>query len=346
MIFKNMRDFYYIVYRKIETFWSAPIFVIIFNNIHLNGNGSIVSDSKKDVVNPFEGLTKSQSSEINEWYKQQVANELSILLKNSQSGIVLEKKIRKALNIAQSNVIKNNGINSDTPDSFSLKSASLLSELKDTRAVLKSAQRKIAILEKQQIDRNSEVVVLEDKISELNNELRSYRKRLNNLLEKSEQQGMSYLKCHFVGRIFVHSLKSSFADWQKTEQGDRFKSKDFYTLFPRVLYSGLLKELEVLIGAADYSKINKTVSSFVFQQKGVPVQDWPDEDPIYQSDLINQKQSELLHSLRSHHERRKNFANYLEKKLEKTGFTPMHSKLLIELIQFATSNELASSQLH
>jgi len=305
-----------------------------------------VSDSKKDMANPFAGLRKSQSNEINEWYKQQVANELGILLKNSQSGIVLERKIRKALNIAQSNTIINNGIDSETPDSFSLKSASLLSELKDTRAVLKSAQRKIAILEKKQIERTSEVLTLENKVSDLNNELRSYRKRLNNLLEKSEQQGMSYLKCHFVGRIFVHSLKSSFADWKNTEKGEQFKSKDFYTLFPRVLYSGLLKELEVLIGATDYSKINKTVSSFVFQQKGVPVQDWPDEDPIYQSELINQKQSELLHSLRTHYERRKNFANYLEKKLEKTGFTPMHGKLLIELIQFSTSDEAASSQLH
>ena len=293
-----------------------------------------MSDINKESPNPFAGLAVEQCEQINTWYQQQVSEQLVLLLKNSSSGQVLDKKINNALKRAQIPLVSN--IPSSTRSAFKIKNASLLHELKSTQDVLQSAERKIAILEKQQSDKNEEMISLEAQISQLKSDNRTYRKRLNNLLQQSDIAGGAYLKVHFVGRIFVHALKSSFADWKNTEQGKAFKNKDFYTLFPRVLYRDLLKELELIIGNSVYSKINQSVSSYVFQHKGVPVENWPDEDPIYQAPLINQNQNELLFTLRTHHDKRKNFANYLEKKLEKTGFTPMHGRLLVNLIQFAT----------
>ncbi len=305
-----------------------------------------MSNKSEGKQNPFVGLSARQSQLLHTWYVQQVAKQLTLLLKNSQSGKVLEQRISSALDTERANLIKLLANHESSRSPFKVKNASLLHELRDTHDVLTSAERKIAILEQQLIAKNEQINALEEEVFELKNANRTYRKRLNSLLQESELQGGAYLKVHFVGRIFVHALKSSFADWQHTEQGKAFKNKDFYTLFPRVLYSGLLKELELLIGDVNYSKINKTVSNFVFQNKGVPVENWPDEDPIYDTNLINQKQSELLSTLRQHHDKRKNFASYLEKKLEKTGFTPMHGKLLINLIQFATSENQASNSLH
>ncbi|WP_372770929.1 hypothetical protein [Pseudoalteromonas sp.] len=297
-----------------------------------------MSEFDKGNANPFSGLSKTQSKQLHTWYLNELNCQLAALLKGSQSGQILEKKLKHALTSAAQSLVAQTSESSIHNFNFKIKNGSVLQELKDTRDVLKSAQSKIAQLQKQQIEKSEIVLALEAEVGRLKAENRNYRKRLSNLLQSADAKGQTNLKVHFVGRIFVHALKSSFADWQQTDKGRHFKNKDFYSLFPRVLYRGLLKELELLIGESDYSKINQTLSNYVYQTKGVPVENWPDEDPIYDTRLINQKQHELLFTLRTHHDKRKNFANYLEKKLEKTGFTPMHGKLLVNLIQHATDN--------
>ncbi|MFY8351225.1 hypothetical protein AAEU29_11870 [Pseudoalteromonas sp. SSM20] len=298
-----------------------------------------MSELEKENANPFSGLTAAQSKQLHTWYLNEINSQLTTLLKGSQSGKILEKKLNQALTKAAKPLVTQTTANSTHNLNFKIKNGSVLQELKDTRDVLQSAQLRIAQLQKQQLEKGESELALEAEVSRLKAENRNYRKRLSNLLQSADKQGGSYLKVHFVGRIFVHALKSSFADWQQTEKGKAFQNKDFYSLFPRVLYRGLLKELELLIGQSDYSKINQTLSSYVYQTKGVPVENWPDEDPIYNTRLINQKQNELLFTLRTHHDKRKNFANYLEKKLEKTGFTPMHGRLLVNLIQHATDKQ-------
>ncbi|AIY66845.1 hypothetical protein [Pseudoalteromonas piratica] len=298
-----------------------------------------MSEFDKEDANPFNGLSKTQSKQLHTWYLNEINNQLTTLLKGSQSGQVLEKKLTQALTKAASPLVAHTKENSTHNFNFKIKNGSVLQELKDTRDVLQSAQLRIAQLQKQQLEKGENELALEAEVSRLKAENRNYRKRLSDLLQSADSKGGTYLKVHFVGRIFVHALKSSFADWQQTDKGKAFQNKDFYSLFPRVLYRGLLKELELLIGQSDYSRINQTLSSYVYQTKGVPVENWPDEDPIYNTRLINQKQHELLFTLRTHHDKRKNFANYLEKKLEKTGFTPMHGKLLVNLIQHATDKD-------
>ncbi|MEI4551714.1 hypothetical protein [Pseudoalteromonas spongiae] len=298
-----------------------------------------MSEFDKENSNPFNGLSTAQSKQLHTWYLNEINSQLTTLLKGSQSGQILEKKLNQALTKAAKPLVTQTTKHSTQNFNFKIKNGSVLQELKDTRDVLQSAQLRIAQLQKQQLEKGENELALEAEVSRLKAENRSYRKRLSNLLQSADNQGGSYLKVHFVGRIFVHALKSSFADWQQTEKGKAFQNKDFYSLFPRVLYRGLLKELELLIGQSDYSRINQTLSNYVYQTKGVPVENWPDEDPIYNTRLINQKQNELLFTLRTHHDKRKNFANYLEKKLEKTGFTPMHGRLLVNLIQHATDKQ-------
>ena len=296
-----------------------------------------MSDKPISAENPFANLTQAQCEQIQLWYQKHISSELNVLLKGSQSGKVIERKIQHALMQAHQTLEAVKPLPASTDTSIKLKQANMLAELKDTRDLFHSAQRKISTLEQQLGANHEKIQLLEKENSELKSELRSYRERLNHVLTRLEKEGVSFQKSHYVGRIFVHALRSSFHDWQQTPMGERFKNHDFYKLFPRVLYGSLLKEIELLLGETDYSRIDRTLSNFVFQHKGVPVQDWPDEDPIYQSELISQKQHELLLRLREQHQRRKNFALYLEKKLAKTGFTPMHGRLLVELIQFATT---------
>ena len=297
-----------------------------------------MSDKPISAENALANLSQVQCEQIQLWYQKHISSELNVLLKGSQSGKVMERKIQQALTRAYQSLEATQPLPASTDQNIKLKHASMLTELKDTRDLFHSAQRKIAILEQQLGANQEQVLQLEKENSELNVELRSYRERLSHVLSRLEKEGVSFQKSHYVGRIFVHALRSSFHDWQQTPSGERFKNHDFYKLFPRVLYGSLLKEIEILLGETDYSRIDRTLSNFVFQHKGVPVQDWPDEDPIYQSELISQKQHELLLRLREQHQRRKNFALYLEKKLAKTGFTPMHGRLLVELIQFATTD--------
>jgi len=294
--------------------------------------------------NPFANLSQAQYVQIQQWYQHHISTELNTLLKGSQSGEVIERKISQAIKRAHGQLEPTAPFSASTDQTIKLKHASLLVELKDTRDLFLSAQLKIAKLELLLSQSASEIQTLEQQNAEQKAELRSYRERLNHVLSRLEKEGVSCQKSHYVGRIFVHALKSAFADWQQTSAGEPYRHHDFYKLFPRVLYGSLLKEIEILLGETDYGRIDRTLSNFVFQHKGVPVQDWPDEDPIYQTKLINQKQHELLSSIKEQHIRRKNFALYLEKKLAKTGFTPMHGRLLVELVQFATEEKPKNDQ--
>lgn len=295
--------------------------------------------------NPFANLSQTQQQQINKWYEKQIFIQVSTLLKGSKSGELIAQKIqqglKKALLIAQST----EGLQHDASQEFTLKNANIMAELKDTRDLFTSAQAKIATLEKNTLEHLNKIQSLENDKNDLKTELSSVKQRLNHVLLLLEKQGMSFHKSHYVGRIFVHALRSSFNDWQQTPSGEHFKHHDFYKLFPRVLYSSLLKEIETLIGEQDYGYIEQSLTDFVFKQKGAPVQHWPDEDPIYDSRVINQKQHELFSKLQAQHQRRKNFTQYLEQKLAKTGFTSTHSNLLMTLISFAVDKKVPNNTL-
>ena len=288
---------------------------------------------------PFANLSDVQCEQIQNWYQKHISSTLHSLLKGSKSGQVIENKLESTLNkaLSQSKQLTTYAIEGNS--SIKLKNASVMAELNDTRDLFYGAQVKINILEQKITTSAQEIQLLETEKSELQLEVRSLKQRLNHVLSKLESQGVSFQKSHYVGRILVQALRASFENWQQTPQGEPFKNHDFYKLFPRVLYSSLLKEIEKLLGEQDYNQIERSLSDFVFKQKGSPVENWPDEDPIYETRLINQKQSELLIKLHSQHLQRKNFTSYLEKRLSSTGFTHKHSDLLMTLVEFATHDE-------
>ncbi|MCK8125761.1 hypothetical protein CWB77_01340 [Pseudoalteromonas sp. S1610] len=289
--------------------------------------------------NPFANLSDVQCEHIQNWYQKHISLTLTTLLKGSKSGQVIDSKLERALNEALKNSKQTITYKGDGNSPIKLQNASVLAELKDTRDLFHGAQVKINKLEQKITTSADEIQLLETQKSELQLEVRSLKQRLNHVLSRLESQGVSFQKSHYVGRILVHALRASFENWQQTPSGESFKNHDFYKLFPRVLYSSLLKEIEKLLGEHDYNKIERSLSDFVFQQKGSPVENWPDEDPIYETRLINQKQSELLIKLQSQHQQRKNFTAYLEKRLSNTGFTHKHSDLLMTLVEFATNDE-------
>ncbi|WP_404339959.1 hypothetical protein [Pseudoalteromonas mariniglutinosa] len=291
--------------------------------------------------NPFANLSQTHCQQIKNWYQKQVSIELNSLLKGSKSGQLIEQKIHLAVDKAMRKATALPAYKSSDNEAITLKNANIMAELKDTRDLFYSAQYKINLLEQKIVTLSEQCLLAENKNSELKVELRSTKQRLNQVLSHLEKQGVSFQKSHYVGRIFVHALRKSFHDWQQTPAGEHFRHHDFYALFPRVLYRSLLKEIENLLGEHDYSSIERTLTSFVFQHKGIPVQNWPDEDPIYNTTVINQKQHELLVKLQAQHQRRKNFSTYLEKKLAKTGFTAKHSRLLMTLIAFANKKTLS-----
>ncbi|WP_213608001.1 hypothetical protein [Pseudoalteromonas sp.] len=289
--------------------------------------------------NPFANLSDVQCEQIQHWYQKHISRTLNSLLKGSQSGKVIESKLENSLNQAFTHSKQITTYTVDGHSNIKLKNASVMAELNDTRDLFHGAQLKINKLEQKITTSAEEIQLLEAQKSELQLEVRSLKQRLNHVLSRLESQGVSFQKSHYVGRILVHALRVSFHSWQQTPSGEPFKNHDFYKLFPRVLYSSLLKEIEKLLGEHDYNQIERSLSDFVFKQKGSPVENWPDEDPIYDTRLINQKQSELLIKLHSQKQQRKNFTAYLEKRLSNTGFTHKHSDLLMTLVEFATGNE-------
>lgn len=288
--------------------------------------------------NPFANLSEIQCEQIEKWYQKHISITLQTLLKGSKSANVIESKLNNSLTEALGKSKNTPVVDSDNT-LLKLKSASIMVELNDTRDLFHAAQDKISKLEQKITHSFNQVQSLEAEKCELQLEVRTLQQRLNHVLSKLESQGVSFQKSHYVGRILVHALRASFHNWQQTPCGEAFKNHDFYKLFPRSLYSSLLKEIERLLGEHDYSQIEESLNEFVFKQKGSPVENWPDEDPIYNTRLINQKQFELLNKLQNQQKRHKNFNSYLEKRLNNTGFTNKHSNLLFTLVEFATRDE-------
>jgi uncharacterized coiled-coil protein SlyX len=293
----------------------------------------------KFTSSPFAGLTQQHLDLIDAWFQDVVQQSIASSLKAGPLADQLQTRMRQQLAgamQAQKFCLQTQDVNI-LP--FSVPHSDLLSELKTTRMLLNSSQKRLALYEQKLQKQAQSLTDVEAQYAELRAELRQVKKRLNQVLEKLAQQGFSCLKSHYVGRILVHALKQHYQQWQQTSRGERYRHRDFYKLFPRSLYAGLLKEIELLLGETNYDRIAVSLENYVFQQKGSPVLEWPDEDPIYQTRLVGQKQLELLSSLHLQQQKRRNFSQYLEKKLAKSGFTPLHGQLLTELVQFALTKQ-------
>lgn len=71
-----------------------------------------MSEFDKEDANPFSGLSKTQSKQLHTWYLNEINNQLTTLLKGSQSGQILEKKLTQALTKAASPLVAHTKENS------------------------------------------------------------------------------------------------------------------------------------------------------------------------------------------------------------------------------------------
>lgn len=300
----------------------------------------------KFASSPFAGLTQQHLELIEQWFQERVQQSIASAVKPGPVAEQLQTRVRQQLAEAlqaQKFCLQTQDVNISP---FAVPHSDLLSELKTTRVLLNSSQQRLALYEQKLQQQAQQLGAQDAEQSQLQSELRQVKARLNHVLEKLAQQGVSCLKSHYVGRILVHALRQHYQQWQLTSRGERYRHRDFYKLFPRSLYAGLLKEIELLLGENEYGRIAGSLERYVFQQKGSPVLEWPDEDPIYQTRLVGQKQQELLSSLHLQQQKRKNFSQYLEKKLAKSGFTPLHGQLLMELVQFALTEQHSPATTH